>query len=240
MPDSCPRRARTRWSTRVMRTSATLRLLVMTALALGLLVPLAWVFEIVSERASRRDAASADIAATWGGAQYVTGPVLALPYNVIRTESTGRAESTTFRAVFLPQDLQIDGSLRADKRSRGIFDVIVYHVQLRLAGRFAPLVTGDLRADAVDWDRATLNVGVTDPRGLTQRTGVTWNGQTVPMTGGVSDVGLFAAGVHADLPSLARQSAMAIPFELTLELNGTRELRFIPDAQPTDVTLAAT
>jgi inner membrane protein len=222
-----------------MRTSAVARIIVMTVLALGLLIPLAWVYAIVAERSSRRDAAVAEIGTTWGGPQYVAGPVLAVPYTVARTDNAGRTDRITCRAMFLPRDLQIDGSLRAETRARGIFGVIVYHTQLKLSGRFPRLQTGDLVADSVDWSHATVNVGISDPRGLTQRTTLKWNGQDVAMTGGIADVGLFADGLHADVPSPENPTASGapIPFELTLEMNGTRELRFVPNAQETVVAL---
>jgi len=60
-----------------MRNSATARLVVMGGLALALIVPLTWVYSIVSERASRRDAAVKEVSSTWGGPQIVSGPVLA-------------------------------------------------------------------------------------------------------------------------------------------------------------------
>jgi inner membrane protein len=224
-----------------MRTSVTVRLIFMTFLALALLIPLAWVWEIVAERATRRDDAAREIGATWGGAQYVAGPVIAVPYTVPRSvDAAGHPDSAIRTAMFLPQDLQIDGSLRAETRSRGIFDVIVYHVQLHVKGRFPALDVSDIqRAESIDWGHATLNVGVSDPRGLTQRTTVKWNGRDVPMTGGVADLGLFSAGLRGDLPALDPLSS-AMPFEFTLDLNGTRELWFVPTAQQTDVQLEGT
>ena len=222
-----------------MRTSAVARIVVMSVLALGLLIPLAWVYTLVAERASRRDAAAAEIGTTWGGQQYVAGPVLAVPYTVVRTDNSGRTDRVNCRAMFLPRDLQIDGSLRAETRARGIFDVVVYHAQLKLSGRFARLATNDLVADSIDWSRATVNVGVSDPRGLTERTTLKWNGQAIAMTGGITDVGLFASGLHADVAvDGATASAAQIPFELTLQVNGTRELRFVPNAEETVAALS--
>ena len=211
----------------------------MSLLAFGLLIPLAWVFTIVSERASRRDAATAEIGATWGGPQYVAGPVIAVPYTAVRTDNAGRAERVTYRAMFLPRDLHVEGTLRAETRARGIFPVVVYHAQLKVTGRFASFETGDLRAESIDWNHAVVDVGISDPRGLTQRTTLKCNGLDVPMTGGVLDVGLFGAGLHADVP-FADRPATPVPFELMLDLNGTRDLQVIPNAQETVVGLTGT
>lgn len=222
-----------------MRTSATARLAVMTVLALGLLVPLTWIYSIVSERSTRRDQAAAEIGTTWGAPQVVTGPILAVPFTVVRVGGpNGRGERFTHLAMRLPRDLQIEGSLRTETRARGIFDVVVYHAQLKLTGRFAPPVLNDIAAESVDWSRATINIGVSDPRGLTERAVLKWNGANVAVTGGVADVGLFRSGLQAAVPA-PNGTGADIPFELTLETNGTRELRFVPAAEQTTVALAA-
>ena len=211
----------------------------MSVLALGLLIPLAWIFSIVSERAARRDAAAAEIGATWGGPQYVAGPVIAVPYTTVRTDNAGHAERVAGRMMFLPRDLRIDGTLRAETRARGIFPVVVYHAQLKLSGVFAPLDVGDLPADSIDWNHAVVDLGVSDPRGLTQRTTLKLSGIDVSMRGGALDVGLFAAGLHADVP-LPERPTTPVPFELTLDLNGTRDLQVIPNAQETVLALTGT
>lgn len=222
-----------------MRNSAAARLVIMTVLSFGLLFPLAWVFTIVSERSSRRDAAAAEIGATWGAAQVVAGPVLAVPYTSTWTNSSGRQERGSHRAMFLPKQLQIEGTLRAETRARGIFDVIVYHAQLKITGRFVKPDPADVPAGDPDWAHATVSVGVSDPRGLTQRATLAWNGEQVPFSGGVADVGLHRAGLQAAVPPLTLVAGNEIPFELTLEINGTRELRFVPDAEETTVAIAA-
>ena len=59
-----------------MRSSAVARLVIMGLLAVSLLIPLTWVYSIVSERASRRDATVTEISETWGRPQTIGGPVL--------------------------------------------------------------------------------------------------------------------------------------------------------------------
>ena len=45
-----------------------------------------------------------------GGAQYVAGPAIAIPYTLARSVDAADADPATFSAMFLPQELQIDGS----------------------------------------------------------------------------------------------------------------------------------
>jgi inner membrane protein len=54
------------------------------------------------------------------------------------------------------------------------------------------------------------------------------------------ETGLFRTGLRAALPAPDDVPANAeLPFELTLDLNGTRDLRFLPAAEETHVALAS-
>jgi inner membrane protein len=225
-----------------MRNSAVARLVIMGVLTVALLIPLTWVYSIVSERSSRRDVAVAEISGTWGGQQTLGGPVLAVPYTTIWTDSAGREVRSVCRAYFLPRDLQIDGTLTPQIRSRGIFDAIVYRADLKVTGKFVrPALDWIRPAPAqIDWSQATINVGVADPRGLTRRSTIRVANQDLALSGGVAQVGLFTTGAQAVVPSLGEIAAGAdIPFEFTIEMNGTRDMMFLPTAEETTINLTS-
>ena len=226
-----------------MRNSATARLVVMGGLAVLLLVPLTWVQSIVSERAQRRGTATDEVSMTWGGAQTIGGPLLSVPYTVAWVDNMGRQQRSAGRAFFLPRTIQIDGQAATDLRYRGIFQVPVYHTTLKVSGTFTRPDVDWIRPlpKFVDWDRASLLVGLGDPHGVTRRATLQWRGTEVPFAGGVEDAGLIRTGLHADLPSLETAAAgTELPFSFTLELNGTRDLRFLPAAGETVVALTST
>jgi inner membrane protein len=225
-----------------MRNSAIARLVVIGALTIGLLVPLLWVLNLVSERAARRDDAVAEVGATWGGPQVIGGPILSVPYTVVWTDNVGRLLRTTFIAQFLPHDLTIDGDVATELRRRGIFEVTVYRSKLKIAGRFVrPEATWTRPAvERVAWDQASIHVGISDSKGLTRRASLVWRGQPESFAGGTADVGLFHTGIHAAVPSLEDVApGTELPFEFTIELNGTRDLRFLPTAEETTVAVTS-
>jgi len=223
-----------------MRTSAIARLAIMGALTICLLIPLTWVYSIVSERASRRDGAVAEVSATWGGPQTIGGPVLSVPYIGVSTDSS--QQRVLHRAYFLPRDLQIEGTLDTETRRRGIFDVVVYRSTLKVTGKFARPDLQWIRPapERVDWADAVLLVGVADPRGLVRRAALTWGSGTIPFAGGADEVGLFRSGLRAQIPALETSPAGTdLPFTFTLDLNGTRDLRFLPGAEETTIALSS-
>lgn len=214
----------------------------MGVLTICLLIPLAWVQSIVSERASRREEAVTEVSATWGGPQTIGGPILSVPYFGLTADGQGTQQRAMHTAYFLPRDLQIEGALNTETRSRGIFDVPVYRSTLKVTGTF---VRPDLQwvrpvPERVDWEDAVLQVGVVDPRGLVRRAVLTWGGQTIPLAGGSEDVGLFRSGLHAPVRTFESAApGTALPFTFTLELNGTRDLRFLPSAEETALALTS-
>jgi inner membrane protein len=59
--------------------SALVKAAMLTALALLLLLPLAMLGQLVAERDGMRAAAVQAVARGWGGQQWVSGPILAIP-----------------------------------------------------------------------------------------------------------------------------------------------------------------
>src|SRR5216110_1075106 len=62
------------------RHSTIFKLLGVGAFVLILLIPLAMITGVLSERLQRRNEAVADITSSWGREQNVIGPVFAIPY----------------------------------------------------------------------------------------------------------------------------------------------------------------
>ncbi len=223
-----------------MRHSAIARLMVMAVLTLGLLIPIGWVYSIVRERSSRRDEAVREVSATWGGPQTFAGVVLSVPYAYTEADAYGRPQRLTAFAHLVPRELQVDVALHTERRHRGIVDVIVYRSDVNVRGRFRHRTLDWIRPapDRIDWSDATLSVGLSDPRGLSRRAVVTWNGREEPFAGGVANVGLFTNGIHARLTGqTAPEPDSETPFAFTLSLNGTREMRFLPASEETTVVL---
>lgn len=224
-----------------MKTSPMMRLLIMGIILMALNVPLTMMCGVVNERAARRNAVVQEVSADWGGAQTIGGPVLSVPYRYSWTDSAGRVQSSTALHHFLPEALDIDGAIDPQERKRSLFTVIVYTARLKMRGTFRPPRLSDIRPvpDAVLWDRATISLGVSDPRGIARAIDVTWNGQVERFVPGAARIGLFPSSVQAPAGGLTAERTDSLGFELTLEVKGTRELRVLPAGNETSVRLAS-
>src|SRR5262245_44589807 len=151
-----------------MRSSPIVRLVVMGMLLIGLMIPMVMIMSLVSERTSRRSEAVEEVGAEWGRAQRFGGPVLTIPYRYAWKDSEGLSRERVVRAFVLPASGVIEGTIGPETRYRGIFPVTVYTAKLKVSGHFPrPDLSWVRPAPAsIDWESATLDVGVSDPRGI--------------------------------------------------------------------------
>lgn len=219
--------------------SATFKVFSIGFLALLMLIPLAQVNGLVSERAQRAEAAAATIAERWGGEQVVGGPVLVIPVRqrVLRDKEV---DVLTFREFVLPDRLQVGGTLVPELRRYGIFDTPVYTASLAIEGEF--LGSDLLAIHCADceplWSLAELRLPVTDVRGIREIVAVKLDGRDVrfgPDNGGVA--GIAAVSTAFALP--APGAADRLSFSMTISVAGTRSLGFLPMARQSSARVAA-
>ena len=227
----------------MLQRSVMARMFVMGLLLLVLMIPLAMTHGVIDERAGRRDEVAREISRTWGERQTLVGPVVSVPYRyVVREEDPGRVSREVTRTghlVLLPEALAVSGRLDPEARMRGPFSTTVYTAHLVLRGRFgAPDVTPVTRPDAtIAWGEATMNLGVSDPKGIASGLRVVWNGHDAPITPGVEETGLFTAGVQARAVPLAPGAAAT--FEISLDLRGALGIGVVPTGNETTVHLTS-
>jgi inner membrane protein len=221
-----------------MQSSPMVRLAIMGFLMAVLLVPLSMMYLIVAEREGRRDQVAHEISVEAGGPQRLAGPVLVVPYRYSTTDNAGRTTVAVAQACFLPESLDVSGRIDPEIRRRSLFPVVTYRSHFRVQGQFKPVVLTHLRRapEQVLWDDATVAFGVSDPRGIARQLALTLGGQQRPFMPGISDVGLFATGVHADAAGMA-SSTTPLQFAFDVDLNGTREINFLPAGDNTTVKI---
>lgn len=232
-----------------LRESQTVRLVVVGVLVLVLLIPVEMISGLVSERQQRRAEAVAEVTSSWGSAQAIQGPALAVPYTQRWTERTAEGQTVTRTAertaVFLPERLEVRGRIETETLNRGIFSIPVYRLRAVVEGEFRRPRFSELGADvaAVDWDRARLAVGISDARAIQEETAVTWNGGRVAFLPGTSGLDDLGGGIHALVPvpegegEGQEEAEDRFAFSFPLALNGSGGVQVAPFGQNTVVEL---
>ncbi|MCY4673406.1 MAG: cell envelope integrity protein CreD [Bacteroidetes bacterium] len=219
--------------------SVGLRLATMAVLTLILMIPLAIVGELVNDRSIRHDDTVLDIGNEWSGPQTLLGPVVVVPFLSSEYVSGDNPERlTTLRhAFFLPEMLNITGTIEPEIRYRGIYQTILYTADLTISGTFpgADFSTWSVEEDAIRWQEAFIAFGITDMRGIKDEILLNWSDTTLAFGSGMQEAGrLVPAGISsriaADTPS---------EFSFNLKLDGNDELLFVPVGKTTHVELSS-
>ena len=209
------------------------------ALLIGFLLsfPLFTVWLLVYDRQQQSEFAQASIAEGWGGPQTLSGPLLVLPYQAIATETVTEnnrqvtRERTVERELVLsPELVALETDVRPERRSRSIYEVVVYEAAVHGRARFSiPQDLARFGVEAADLDlaRAELRFGLSDPRGLGANPQVTVAGRPLRLQPGGGGSGFFA---WLDASALA---GGALPVEYRFAFRGNRSLGLAPQGGET-------
>jgi len=213
-------------------------------------MPLTLTRGVLNERQNYREQATETIASGWGHDQKIVGPILAIPYayktNVVRSKVVnGKAvqvEETDFAsatAYFLPDTLELQGSLAPEIRHRGIYDSVVYLLQGKIKGSFRPdFGTASIEADRIDWEKARVYLGVGDLRGVRSIGAIKIEGagEFAFESVGATETGL--------LPLATKVSGVkpgeALSFSIEMAVQGSRSVEIAPVGKNTNVALEST
>jgi inner membrane protein len=233
--------------------SLTVRSVIIAVLALVMLIPLGLVGNVVNERDYRYRSVLSDIASTWGEAQTLLAPVVAVPF----TETIVREEKVTDEdgksrlvkreahyqktAHFLPEHLDIDIRLTDEIRRRGIFESLVYRATIEIDASFDGFDVKSLsnNTSEVHWDQAWLAVGLSDTRAINSVDDFQWNNSPRELAPGTR-LQYLSSGFHATLGSALQATRReSHTLRIAMNVNGSDAFRFAPLGETTRVELSS-
>jgi inner membrane protein len=217
--------------------------------ALLLLLPVARIRDLVSEREQTRDSVVAEIARSTGYAQTLTGPLLVVPYTrTVRAWSEERdgeprrliETQVSGTLTFLPTEFELSGSLDVTERQRGIYRARIFDAETRITGAFDLEANYGITSDLADYqfDTPHLALGISDIRGIGNALELTWSGERLAFAPGTATTAL-AAGVHAALPRADITRARHMTYAIALSLQGTGDFQVTPMGRESRVSLTS-
>lgn len=230
LPPSHPINERVKWGVYVKAT-------ILVSLIMLLFVPTLFIDSLIRERQGRRTEAIEEISNTWGKGQTLTGPILTIPYRMTATDSIGRSTVMRKHMYVLPEELNSTADIAPELRYRSIYEVAVYAARVSLHGTFDLRGISELGVpyDDIFWNEATVSVGVSDLRGISDRVVMNWNGSEQSFNSGLPTQELLEHGVSTSV-NLSRidSSSTTYRFAMDLQLRGSEYLRFTPVGKITE------
>lgn len=220
-----------------------IRLLVIGFLMIIFLFPVHLVQGLIVDRNQRQDSAVKEVSSKWGDPQAVVGPILVVPYYLYGAIPKVGAYIDVAKmrlAYFVPETLKINGDIKSQIRTRGIYQVPLYEADLKVTGKFGvlDLAAAGLSSQQMFWDKAYVAVGGLDLSGLKSQLSINWNGRENKFTAG-SKSKLFSSEIVASVALAAGAEVGSHTFSLTIPMRGSQNLFFIPVGKSTEAKLAS-
>jgi len=217
--------------------SITMKAFVIGFLTLIMLIPGFMIQNLISERQKRSEETIQKINAKWSNAQTLCGPVLVIPYSINGMDDKKNPVVENHTVNIVPEMLSVKTGLVPEERHYGIYKSILYKSDMEISGKFRKL---DLQLPAyaqINWKEATIRIGISDLRGMTNDLDFVLNNtHFTAEAGGVPDVigqGLVISLKKTDL----LQSGNELVFTCHLKLNGSSNMNFIPVGKTTHVQM---
>ena len=224
-----------------MKSSITIRVLSIGFMILILLIPTSMIESLIKERQYRSDDAIREVSSVWGEIQTITGPVVTIPYIKYYVNENKEVYSQTEYAHFLPEKLNIKGTIEPEKRHRGIYDVVVYTTKINFNGSFNNIDFSEWKIKEKDilWDEAYIAIGISDMRGIKDAIDLKWDKDIFSFNPGLESNDVISNGVSTRIKIQQSDNAIENSFSFSLNLRGSEELYFIPLGKTTNVELKA-
>ena len=218
------------------KRSVTIKLLSIGFLILILLIPSSMLESLISERQDVRNSAIEEVSGKWGGRQTIGGPVLTVPYNVQYKDDKGNLETVKRYAHFLPEQLNISGTITPEKRYRGIYVVVLYNAMLHVSGKFSvpDFKETGMSETAFLPEESFISIGISDLKGVNDAVKMNVNDSALAFGPGIPTHDILSSGISAKFP-LVKDAEQNFSFDLNL--NGSSNLSFLPFGKETVVKL---
>ena len=220
--------------------SFAVKIALMGVLALLMLIPLAMVQNQIRDRQNAADSSRDEVAASWGRAQKLTGPVLKFSYDYeVLDKDQKKTVQTTTRTVY-PRTLVYDIDTQTQTLHRSIYDIMVYGADVVVTGDFIiPAYLGEEKLK-----EQLVMMGMTDLRGIEGSVDITLGEKKYSFHSGSSKVddynpenskGTLSESIDIDKSLMDGQTVL--PFRLTYRVKGSSSLKVRPYGETTEVKM---
>jgi inner membrane protein len=217
----------------------TFKMALIAIMSLILLIPLGMIESMISEREATAQQVENDISAQWGDAQTLVGPILSVPTLKTLTDKDGAIYHEKGWLYIMPNEMDADVALKPDIRYRGIYKTAVYTSTNHIRGNFLLTIKPEEVDGVIEWDKAYVTMGITDNRGIRGDVNVLWNGQKMATQSGMVTKEIARTGFSVKTPLSADLLGSTIPFDITMELSGSKSFSMVPIGQNSRIKIAS-
>ncbi|CAL2056644.1 cell envelope integrity protein CreD [Tenacibaculum sp. 190524A05c] len=249
-----------------LKHSISARMLMVGLLILILLIPLSYVKDLIRERQYNQKAVINEINQKWGGEVLLYGPMLKVPYKTykikhIYNQATKTNQEETIESIryayFFPNQLGIQTTVNPQQKKRGIYETAVYGSEININGNFTKPDFSELDIQEKDilWEKSKLIIETSNLKGVSSLVEIQfhknkyafeskYDNDHTNSNGDVYDANARSYS-YLNLHKLESKSIKkedlplekAVEFSLKMNVNGSKQIRFIPVGKETNVNI---
>ena len=190
----------------------------------------------------------------WGKEVLLYGPILKVPYKTyhkksILNQKTKEIQTEMIEEIsygyFFPNSLNINSTINPEEKKRGIYKTAVYKSQINITGTFSKpdFSELDIKEEDIVWDKTKLIIETSNLKGVNSLVEMELNKNMYSFaskyenrkrnTAYLNLHKLESKFIHVDdLPSKTD-----VNFSLDVNINGSKQIRFIPVGKETNVNI---
>ncbi|GAA0731884.1 cell envelope integrity protein CreD [Aquimarina litoralis] len=233
------------------KTSVTIRMLMVGILILVLLIPLSYIKNLIQERSIRQEQTVVnDINQKWGNEVLFYGPVLKIPYQTHKIKKIWDEKTKSYleediitlhNAYFFPNLLDIKANVSTDTLKRGIYKSPVYTSDMKINGSFTTpsFEIKDVAEEDILWDKSTIIVNSTNLKGIKSNLQLQLGPENYILQSKYSKDSYTNTLETKFLQEKSWPKDKTVDFSLDLIINGSNQLKFIPVGKETNVAITS-
>jgi inner membrane protein len=212
--------------------------LIIGALVLILLIPMEFVKNLIYEREARQKEAIIEVSSKWSGTQNITGPIIVLPYWYEQADTAKKISKIKRFAYLLPDEVNINSTVKPQERSRGIYKVMLYTSINHINGVFKEFPSQlNIDTNKIIWQEAFVRIDISDTKGLNEELKIKWNNIELILSPQVLENSNSNESLTALLYLSNVNDLKNINFSSDITLSGTEQLLFTPLGKKTTVSI---
>ena len=224
-----------------LKDSLPLKIALMGVLALLMLIPLAMVQGQIKDRQNAAESSRHEVAASWGRAQTLTGPVLKFSYDVEVQDKDQQKTTKEATGTVYPRKLSYDIDTQTQTLHRSIYDILVYGADVVVTGDF--VIPEYLAKEKLT--KQIVSMGLSDLRGIEGTVDIDLGEKSYSFhSGSGGKVNPYSeAEPNAslsepiDMDKALMDGKTVLPFRLTYRVKGSSSLMVRPYGETTEVKM---
>lgn len=225
--------------------SPSFKLVLVLFLSLLLMIPILMVQHKTEDRAARKQEAQYSISQHWTGRQWLSTPIVAIPYyNKLLNQNGFRSQSEQQWLLIPPESNEVQGKLEAENRQKGIYEIPVYRSNFSLKSKFkranieAALNRLAQNPQVEKIGTPIVSLSIADMRGL-EKHSLEINSHSQAFKVG-SKLEVIPQGLHSvldkDISTLEKEDIL---IQIKLSLKGMNDFHFWPTGKQNDFKLSS-